>query len=120
MPHQVLFANVQELIDNQRIPAVQANPGQQIVLTTHGDDNDDDSFFRSFHEYAEIQSHFDDLCKKNPHLVTSFTIGKTFEGRPINGVHIKSPNQTSANLREIVFHGGIHAREWIGPVRIYF
>jgi hypothetical protein len=106
---KVIIADVQDAIDLQLKRAPQSDP-HQLVLNSN-------DFFESYHTLDEIQKYIDDLADRYPTIVEPFSIGKTHQGRIIRGIHIKG-NKSTESLPEIVFHGGIHAREWIGPVRI--
>jgi len=75
----------------------------------------DSSFFDAYRTYDEYNAFLDKLASSYPHLVTKKTIGKTIEGRTINGITITASNSTAEKV-SIVFNGGQHAREWIGPI----
>ncbi|KAH6563800.1 hypothetical protein BASA50_004513 [Batrachochytrium salamandrivorans] len=79
-------------------------------------------FFTKYQSIEALHSYFKGLAGLYPHLVETFSIGKTYEGRDILGIHIhskESPNKV-ANPKEIVFHGGTHAREWIAPAVVSY
>ncbi|KAJ1330514.1 hypothetical protein BSLG_009276 [Batrachochytrium salamandrivorans] len=79
-------------------------------------------FFTKYQSIEALHSYFKGLTELYPHLVETFSIGKTYEGRDILGIHIhskESPNKV-ANPKEIVFHGGTHAREWIAPAVVSY
>jgi len=59
----------------------------------------------------------DALATAHPTLVKTFVLGNTGQGRPIRGVHIAAGKGAT---REFVFHGGIHAREWITPATVLY
>jgi murein tripeptide amidase MpaA len=105
LKYEVIFNDLQNLIDSLD-DEVNSN---SLGIT---------SFFDKYQRNEEINAYFQDLIVEYPYLVESFSIGKTFEGRDINGVIIKSPNSTET--RDIFFHGGIHAREWIGPATVSY
>lgn len=73
------------------------------------------AFFDTFRTYDEFNTYLDSLASTYPHLVTKKTIGKTIEGRAINGIVITAPSNKTDKVG-IVFNGGQHAREWIGPM----
>jgi carboxypeptidase A1 len=64
----------------------------------------------------EIHDYFDSIAAEYPEYVSKVVIGETYEGRQISGIRIGNESSTQ---NEILFHGGIHAREWIGPVTLY-
>lgn len=66
-----------------------------------------------YRTYAEFTSEMKALAIDNPGLVRSIEIGKTFEGRPIEGVEIAANvNDTSDGRPVYLNFGAHHAREW--------
>ena len=114
---KIMIPNLQEIINDQKTTAeAPLNDAHQSIFSVP--ESDDDAFFKSFHTMPEFDSHYEDLVKSNPDLVSSFSIGKTYEGREIRGIHIQGQKDPAKPSKEIVFHGGIHAREYIGPVSL--
>jgi len=99
LPYTVLIDDLQNLINLERLSIQRAA---------------DDPFFSAFRTLDEFDSFLDTLAKQYPDLVTKITIGKTVEGRAINGIRITSNKNT--NKVGIVYNGGQHAREWISPM----
>ncbi|MEZ4751410.1 MAG: M14 family metallopeptidase [Bdellovibrionota bacterium] len=64
----------------------------------------------AFHNYAETNAVLDQLVAQNPDIVSKHSIGKSVEGRDINGVRISSSAAMDA-LPTAVFIGCHHARE---------
>jgi hypothetical protein len=48
---------------------------------------------------------------KNRELASMYTAGKTYEGRDLNVIVLKTPT----SQRAIWIDCGIHAREWVSP-----
>lgn len=78
------------------------------------------SFHESYHTLDEIIDFMDQIVSDHPDIVQKVVIGKTFEGRVITGLQIginassiQSGNNFNLPKKQIVFHGGIHAREWV-------
>ncbi|KAJ3282009.1 hypothetical protein HK104_011156 [Borealophlyctis nickersoniae] len=117
----VLIENVQALIEAQNAPDIQPvadESGDQRVLGLVGIH---DAYFRKYHTIEEITEYYDSLANTYPDLVEPFTVGKTYEGREIRGIHIHNKNSSKLNeVKDFVFHGGIHAREWIGPAVVTY
>ena len=109
----ILIHDIQEKIQKESIPS-HHKQSHQIVLSLK------ESFFKSYHNYEEIDDYYQDLSVEYPSLVSFFSIGKTYEGRDIKGIHIKAPSKTNSSKKQVVFHGGIHAREWIGPAVVTY
>ncbi|KAF9425424.1 hypothetical protein BGZ76_003246 [Entomortierella beljakovae] len=68
----------------------------------------DDDWFAGYHSYADHQTWLKTQINTYKSIASSFSAGKTFQGREQAGIKIGSgPNN-------IVFHGLQHSREWIG------
>uniref|UniRef100_A0A023GPG3 Putative carboxypeptidase a2 ixodes scapularis carboxypeptidase a2 n=1 Tax=Amblyomma triste TaxID=251400 RepID=A0A023GPG3_AMBTT len=91
-------SNVQELIDNER---------KDMRFTTYSTEK---SLFDRYLKYEELMGALKDYAKIYDH-VTYTSIGRSFEGRELFGVHIKAKE----NLPIVFMECGIHAREWIAP-----
>eukprot|EP00842_Homolaphlyctis_polyrhiza_P004539 jgi/Hompol1/5086/HPOL_004148-RA len=78
------------------------------------------SFFSNYHTLEEYHAYFDSLVAKYPAIVTPFSIGSSYEKRDIKGIKIHVPSPTNSTKREMIFHGGMHAREWIGPAVVSY
>ncbi len=65
-----------------------------------------------YRTYESIQAELKDLVDKNPTLVRSISIGKSFEDRDVNGIEIAS-DVKGTDGRPVFFLMGVHhAREW--------
>ncbi|KAH8380403.1 hypothetical protein KR009_010509 [Drosophila setifemur] len=62
-----------------------------------------------FHTLDEIYTWLDLIEERYPDIVTPFTIGNSYEGRPIRGVKISYKEGNPA----VFIESNIHAREWI-------
>ncbi|EGF79390.1 hypothetical protein BATDEDRAFT_25701 [Batrachochytrium dendrobatidis JAM81] len=142
--HTLVVPSVQDLIDQEKqefIPMdttlneftadfTRVQHEQQQVLglpeNTVSSDMSDSllsaSFFNKYHTIDELHEYYRALAKTYPDLVETFSIGKTYQGRDILGVHIHAKHSVNrvAEPKEIVFHGGMHAREWIAPAVVTF
>ncbi len=65
-----------------------------------------------YHTVAEVESEIAQLVENYPDLISSESIGTTFEGRPVRAVRISSQGD-DANLPTFFVCGMHHAREWI-------
>lgn len=72
----------------------------------------------AYYTNDQINDWIDDLSATYPDIVTTVTIGSSYEGRPIRGLKIS--HSGSENKRVIFLEGGIHAREWISPATVCF
>ncbi|EDW17949.1 zinc carboxypeptidase [Drosophila mojavensis] len=97
--YNLRFDNVQRLIDEQR-------PKQRTSSME----------WTQYHTLDEIYAWLDQIEKLYSHLVTPFTIGKSYEGRPIRGIKISYKPGNSA----VFIESNIHAREWITSATITY
>jgi len=99
--HRVLIEDVQTRINLERFSIKAQAPASE-------------AFFNAFRTLDEFNAFLGSLVQKYPQLATKFTIGKTLEGREINGILITAKNNNKKV--GIVYNGGQHAREWISPM----
>jgi carboxypeptidase A1 len=77
--------------------------------------NADAQFFDSYRTLEEINTWTKHQAATNK-FASLVNIGKSFEQRDILGLKIHNPATPSKGA--ILFHGGIHAREWISPTTV--
>ena len=70
------------------------------------------SWFESYHPLSDHMRWIDDLQAAYPDNSAVIVSGDSTEGRPIKGLHIFG-DDGPGNRPAIVWHGTIHAREWI-------
>ena len=97
----ILVSNVQELFLLEQSPSLGS-----------------DSFHKRYHNYNEITEYLSETVDRYPNGTSLVTIGKTFEDRDILGIKISHPFNPSSH--EIILHGAIHAREWIGTASLLY
>ncbi|XP_037906943.1 carboxypeptidase B-like [Hermetia illucens] len=68
--------------------------------------------FDRYLRYDEINAYLHRVVEKFPYLARIETMGKSYEGRNINAVHV---SYSISALSVIVIIGGVHAREWASP-----
>ncbi|SPJ73312.1 related to carboxypeptidase A [Fusarium torulosum] len=74
-----------------------------------------DSWFTAYHSYADHLQFLTDLQTSYPTKSEIFTLGNSFQGRPLTGIHIWGSGGKGSKPA-IVFHGTVHAREWIATM----
>jgi murein tripeptide amidase MpaA len=74
------------------------------------------SWFNSYHDYADHIQWVSDLQALNPEHAEVVVSGKSLSGRPITGVHLFKSAAAKGSKPGIVFHGTVHAREWISTM----
>ena len=72
---------------------------------------DDLSWFDSYHSYGDHRQYFDDLHTAFPDNSEIVSSGTSFEGRDIFGIHLWG--SSGPGKPAILWHGTVHAREWI-------
>lgn len=93
---QVLYWNTQEFLAAYGKPLPQA-----------GDEG-------LFHSYAEVEQELHDLAAAHPEIAKVYDIGDSHEGREIWAIKISdNVEKNQKGEPDILFLGGIHAREWI-------
>lgn len=70
------------------------------------------SYFNAYHTFAEHGTFLSDLQAAFPSNSEVFTVGNSFEGRAIRGIHLWGSGGKGSKPA-IVWHGTVHAREWI-------
>ncbi|KAJ1300827.1 hypothetical protein OPQ81_002467 [Rhizoctonia solani] len=70
------------------------------------------AWFNSYHTYADHLTFLNDLASTFPNNAKVITGGTSYEGRPITGINIFG-SSGSGTKPAIIFHGTVHAREWI-------
>ncbi|XP_019354043.1 carboxypeptidase A6 isoform X1 [Alligator mississippiensis] len=69
--------------------------------------------YEVYHSLKEIQNWMYQLNKTHSDLIHMFSIGKSYEGRPL--FVLKLGKRSRRYKRAVWIDCGIHAREWIGP-----
>ncbi|XP_044733672.1 zinc carboxypeptidase A 1-like [Chrysoperla carnea] len=100
----IFIENVQKLID------------EEVQMSKRNQEDDSEFNFVDYHRLDVIYDHLYKLEAQYPGVAKVVTIGKSYEGRNITGLHISRKQ----NNRTIIIEGGIHAREWIAPATSMF
>lgn len=103
IPCRVMIEDVQNLIDVER--------SRYEVSSKKFVSGGAASYYDDYKTWQEVHAYVDGLASKFPSLATVFTLGNTYQGRPIKAISISTkPNSGKPALW---FDGGLHAREWI-------
>jgi murein tripeptide amidase MpaA len=70
------------------------------------------TWFNSYHSYDDHLKWLNDLQAAFPSNSEIIVSGKSSQGRPITGIHLYGSSGKN-NKPAIVWHGTVHAREWI-------
>ncbi|KAG8753833.1 hypothetical protein FRC11_007105 [Ceratobasidium sp. 423] len=74
-----------------------------------------DAWFNSYHTYADHLTFLNDLAATFPNNAKVVTSGTSYEGRTITGINIFG-SSGSGTKPAVIFHGTVHAREWIATM----
>lgn len=77
------------------------------------------AYFNSYHPYADHVKFLQDLSASFKSNSEVFSVGKSVEGRDITGIHIWGSGGKGSKPA-IVWHGTVHAREWITNMVVEF
>jgi len=68
--------------------------------------------FEHFHTYAEMSAVLDNAVADHPNIAAQFSIGDSYEGRPIRAIRLTANvNAGNQGRPEVLIHGLMHARE---------
>jgi hypothetical protein len=104
--YDVVISDLQEQLDEE-IAAMKA----RMPYTPESKDSQA-NFFDKYRTMEEINTWVKHNAETNK-FASLINLGKSFEGRDILGLKIH--NKATKAKGSILFHGGIHAREWISP-----
>ncbi|XP_008937442.1 PREDICTED: carboxypeptidase A6-like, partial [Merops nubicus] len=100
--YTILISDLQKAIENQ---TGQRSSRNRRSLSGYN--------YEAYHSLEEILSWMHHLNKTHPDLVHMFSVGKSYEGRPL---FVLKLGESSRPYKKAVWMDcGIHAREWIGP-----
>ncbi|KAI8846903.1 hypothetical protein BC829DRAFT_397742 [Chytridium lagenaria] len=115
LSHTIMIPDLQAAIDKQNHLEVDMDAPEQFVLDVGMKGTKE--YFSKYRKLEEIHGFMEMLNETYPDMVEFMSVGETYEGRTQTGIHIRAPGSKGKGLKkkEFVFHGGQHAREWIGP-----
>lgn len=70
------------------------------------------AWFNAYHPYADHLTFLSDLAAAYPNNAKIVSAGKSLQGQTITGINIFG-SSGSGNKPAIIWHGNVHAREWI-------
>ncbi|CEL59104.1 Metallocarboxypeptidase A-like protein MCYG_01475 OS=Arthroderma otae (strain ATCC MYA-4605 / CBS 113480) GN=MCYG_01475 PE=3 SV=1 [Rhizoctonia solani AG-1 IB] len=74
-----------------------------------------DAWFDSYHIYADHLQFLNDLASAFPNNSKVVTSGNSYENRTITGINVFG-STGSGTKPAVIFHGTVHAREWISTM----
>ncbi|XP_057647026.1 carboxypeptidase A6 [Chionomys nivalis] len=100
--YKVLIEDLQKAVENEKSLQTQRN---RRSLSEYN--------YEVYHSLEDIQDWMHHLNQTQPGLVQVFSIGRSYEGRPL--FILQLGKKSRAYKRAVWIDCGIHAREWIGP-----
>jgi murein tripeptide amidase MpaA len=74
------------------------------------------AWYDNYQNLSSIYSKLDEFQTTYPDLVSSFSIGQSYEGREIRGIRISGTGGSKTTRPAVLLNGTQHAREWISPM----
>ncbi|KAM4688928.1 carboxypeptidase A6 [Discoglossus pictus] len=100
--HKIIVSNLQKVIESQNT----SRPGRnRRSLSSYN--------YEVFHPLEEIENWMHHMNKTYSDVVSMFSIGNSYEGRPLYVLRLGK--MSKSYKRAVWIDCGIHAREWIGP-----
>lgn len=104
--------------DDQKGPSPKYSITQELIDKSKEDGDQftafSELFFKDYRPLEAINTWLQLLQQSFPNILEIEEIGKTFEGRPFNIIHLSDDiNADHSKKKTIVLTGGVHAREWI-------
>ncbi|PHH93354.1 hypothetical protein CDD83_5908 [Cordyceps sp. RAO-2017] len=85
---------------------------EEAVFEAYVEGSANDTWFKSYHAYDDHLQWLQDLQGQHPKNSEIVTSGQSGEGNAITGIHFYG-NEGKGTKPAVVFHGTVHAREWI-------
>ncbi|XP_061821384.1 carboxypeptidase A6 [Nerophis lumbriciformis] len=101
--YRVFISNLQEEIERQQT-------GGRSSRQRRSESQHD---YEVYHSLEEIQTWMFDMNTTYPDLLQMFSIGKSYEGRPLYVLQLGK--RSRPQKKAVWIDCGVHAREWIGP-----
>ncbi|XP_061777831.1 carboxypeptidase A6-like isoform X1 [Nerophis ophidion] len=101
--YRVFISDLQEEIERQQT-------GRRSSRQRRSESQHD---YEVYHSLEEIQTWMFDMNTTYPDLLQMFSIGKSYEGRPLYVLQLGK--RSRPQKKAVWIDCGVHAREWIGP-----
>ncbi|KAK3368684.1 hypothetical protein B0H63DRAFT_79957 [Podospora didyma] len=96
-----------------------ASIAEESSFSTYAAGSANATWFNSYHAYADHLQFLRDLQSSYPTQSEIVTAGNSLNGNPITGIHFWGT--AGKNVKPaIVFHGTVHAREWISTMVVEY
>ncbi|KAK3934265.1 zinc carboxypeptidase [Diplogelasinospora grovesii] len=96
-----------------------ASIAEESTFYTYAAGSVNSTWFNSYHSYADHLQFLRDLQAQHPAQSEIVTSGNSLNGNPITGIHFWGSSGKGVKPA-IVFHGTVHAREWIATMVVEY
>ncbi|KAJ3010057.1 UNVERIFIED_CONTAM: Carboxypeptidase A4, partial [Siphonaria sp. JEL0065] len=111
IPYKVLVDDLQTIVDAEREHMDKnSEPLHRAVVSGNVSDLSAATIFSDWQSYATLSAYIASL----PGVTQLPSAGKTYQGQDVNAYKFGS------GPYGVVYHGGIHAREWISPATVAY
>ncbi|XP_055623252.1 carboxypeptidase B-like [Toxorhynchites rutilus septentrionalis] len=114
--HQLLNADAQQLIDQERVDQMKHFRKRQVAFHTVVRS----SMLDHIWTLDEIYDYMDYLARAYPGIVRVKNYGTTYEGRPIKVITISATGEVRLFRPVVLVDGGVHAREWASHMSVLY
>jgi murein tripeptide amidase MpaA len=112
LDYTVMHRDLGAAISAERDSTVESSRGLRVRQS---------DWFDSYHSYADHIQYFKDLHSAYPNTTEIVSQGKSVEDRDLYGLKLFGSGSGGNGTKEaIVFHGNVHAREWITSMTVEY
>ncbi|KAK2616658.1 hypothetical protein QQS21_000481 [Conoideocrella luteorostrata] len=113
----------EKAMEGRRLEVMHENLGDSIAeestFQTYAEGSANSTWFNSYHAYNDHLKWMQDMASKYSSNVKVITSGNSGAGSPITGLHIFGSGG-AGKKPAVVFHGTVHAREWIVAMTVEY
>ncbi|KAK3299584.1 carboxypeptidase [Chaetomium fimeti] len=95
-----------------------ASIANEATFSTYAVGSANATWFDSYHKYSEHLQFLEDLQAQYPNQSEVISAGESLKGNAITGIHFWG--SSGKGKPAVVFHGTVHAREWISTMVVEF
>ncbi|PHH62611.1 hypothetical protein CDD81_6845 [Ophiocordyceps australis] len=122
-PAMVDAFNKEMETDGTQVTVMHEDLGQSIsdeaTFGVYADGSANDTWFTSYHPHKDHVQWLTDLQSKFPNNSEVVSSGQSLQGNDISGIHLYG-GSGKGQKPAVVFHGTVHAREWIASMVVEY